>query len=55
MLSEQMTEVVVIDNDMQVIGMLDLGTAVELALRHADAPWSVAALREALGLELHLE
>jgi CBS domain-containing protein len=55
MLSEQMTEVVVIDNDMQVIGMLDLGTAVELALRDADAPSSVAALREALGLELHLE
>jgi signal-transduction protein with cAMP-binding, CBS, and nucleotidyltransferase domain len=54
MLSEQITEVVVTDSDMQVTGILSLGDAMELTLRHAGAPASVSALRESLGLEPHL-
>jgi signal-transduction protein with cAMP-binding, CBS, and nucleotidyltransferase domain len=54
MLSEQITEVVVTDSDMQVTGILSLGDAMELTLRHAGAPASVSALRESLGLEPRL-
>jgi signal-transduction protein with cAMP-binding, CBS, and nucleotidyltransferase domain len=55
MLSEQATEVVVTDDDMQVTGILSLGAAIEVALRDAGTEGSVAALRESLGLEIHLE
>ncbi|MBV8949673.1 MAG: hypothetical protein JOZ99_02270 [Actinobacteria bacterium] len=55
MLREQVTEVVVADDDLQVNGVLSLVHAVELALRHAGSPASLPALREALGLEIRLD
>lgn len=55
MLSEHVTEVVVTDGDLNVTGILTLGDAVESTLRHADTLASVAALREALGVETRRE
>jgi CBS domain-containing protein len=51
MLSDQLTEVVITDEEMQVTGILTLAAAVEVSLRHAGTPASVSALRESLGLD----